>query len=138
MRGGREATMARDGSGASGSPAEFDFDRLASISDGDDTFEREIARDYLAQARELVTRMGVSLERGDAPALQRDAHTLKGSSRTIGAEGLGSIGAEIERLAAGPDPTATRAALARGQSCLVATEQRLDDYFGTDDYRKAA
>ena len=130
--------MARDGSGASGSPADFDFDRLASISDGDDSFEREIARDYLIQARELVSRMTVSLDRGDAPALRRDAHKLKGSSRTIGAEGLGAIGADLERLAGGPDLAATSAAIARGQSCLVTTERRLDEYFGSDGYRKAA
>ena len=130
--------MAADGSGASGSPAEFDFERLASISGGDADFEREIAGEYLAQSRQLLVQISQAIESGDAATLQRAAHTLKGSSRTVGAEGLGAISAELETNGSLADPATTAELLARAQAGLASTARQLDEYFGTDAYRKAA
>jgi HPt (histidine-containing phosphotransfer) domain-containing protein len=135
---GREADMAADGFGTSGSPAEFDLERLASVSGGDVEFERELAGEYLTQSRQLLLQVAQSIERGDAATLRRDAHTLKGSSLTVGAEGLGAIAAELERKGRAADLSSMAELLARAQASLAATEWRLDDYFGTDTYRKAA
>ncbi len=130
--------MTVDDFGAGSSPAQFDFARLASISSGDAEFEREISGEYLAQSRQLLVQMAQAIASGDVATLRRAAHTLKGSSRTIGAEGLGAISAELERKGGPESPAATTANLARVEAGLAATERALDDYFGTDAYRKAA
>lgn len=130
--------MATNGSGTGGSPADFDFERLASISGGDAEFERELAGEYLAQSQQLLLQIAQSLEIGDGATLRRAAHTLKGSSLTVGAEALGALGAELERSGAAAGPGSTVEILARAQARLATTEQMLDDYFGTDSYRKAA
>ena len=104
--------MTVDGFGAGNSPGEspteFDFARLVSISGGDADFEREIAGEYLTQTRQLLVQIAQAITSGDVATLRRAAHTLKGSSRTIGAEGLGEIAAELERLG-GPTDMATTA-----------------------------
>jgi len=130
--------MATNGSGTGGSPADFDFERLASISGGDAEFERELAGEYLAQSQQLLVQIAQSLKIGDGATLRRAAHTLKGSSLTVGAEALGALGAELERSGGPASPGSTLEILARAQACLVTTEQVLDDYFGTDSYRDAA
>ena len=130
--------MAVDGFGESGSAAEFDFARLVSISGGDAEFESEIAGEYLAQTRQLLVQLADALGNGDVATLRRAAHTLKGSSLTIGAVTLGAIGVELERSGGPADPTTTTQCLARAQAALAATELLLDDYFGSGAYRKAA
>ena len=127
--------MVDEGGGAPA--AKFDLARLAEISGGDVEFEQEIAGEYLAQARELCEQAARALETHDAVALSRAAHTLKGSSRTVGAEGVAQLAAELEASAA--DSTqAAASSLARARACLVASERELDRHFGTDRYRKAA
>jgi len=130
--------MSRDGGASGGSPAGFDFARLASISDGDAEFEREICGEYLAQARELLTQIAAATAAGDTVALRRAAHTLKGSSRTIGAEAVATVTAEIERDPGGEKYPAGSACLDKLRAGLAAVERTLDGYFGTDAYRKAA
>lgn len=49
-----------------------------------------------AQSHALVTLLAA----GDLPALRRSAHSLKGSSVSMGAQQLGGRAAEIEKLAA--------------------------------------
>ncbi len=127
--------MVGEGDGAQ--DPRFDLARLAEISGGDAEFEREIAGEFLGQARELFEEAARALETCDAAALRRVAHTLKGSSRTVGADGLARLAAELEELAAESTQGAAPA-LARALSCLVSTERELDRYFGTDRYRKAA
>jgi HPt (histidine-containing phosphotransfer) domain-containing protein len=63
------------------------------------------------------------LERGDAAAAVRAAHTLKGSCRQIGAHALGDLFADIERCAKAGDYAAAERMFETG-SALVA--QSLD------------
>ena len=59
----------------------------------------------------------------DAPRLKRCAHSLKGSSISVGAQDLGALAAEIERLAGNPE----REVLDRALLALPAlSEQTLD------------
>jgi HPt (histidine-containing phosphotransfer) domain-containing protein len=129
--------MVEDDAGAGPPSARFDRARLAEISDGEIAFEHEIAGEYLAQAWGLIEEATRALEVRDATTLARIAHTLKGSSRTIGAEGVAELAAELE-IAASSSTQGTAPLLARVLACLVATERELDRTFGTDRYRKAA
>jgi len=130
--------MARDGFDPSASTAEFDFGRLAEVSGGDREFERELSREYTGQSWVLLAQIAAALERRDGDTLRRSAHTLKGSSRTIGAEGVAVLAALLESIADEPDLSPAPGMLERARRSLTATEQALDRYFGSDEYRRAA
>ena len=130
--------MARDGFGSGASAPEFDFARLAEVSGGDREFEQEIAGEYVGQAWSLLEQLFDALAQRDTDAIQRTAHTLKGSSRTIGAQSVAVLAEHLERLADEPDLSPAPVLLERTRRSLVATEQALDRYFGSDEYRRAA
>src|SRR5262249_52748030 len=122
---------------AGASEARFERGRLKEISGGDAEFEREIAGEYVTQAWALVAEITSAIERGDTEPLRRAAHTLKGSSRTIGAEGVAELSAQLEKLAGQPGPLVTTL-VGRIRGALTGTQQFLDRYFGSDAYRRAA
>jgi len=130
--------MTRDGFESETPSAEFDLKRLAEISGGDGEFEREIAGEYVSQSRTLLDDLSRAIESGDPSALRRTAHTLKGSSRTIGAQGVAGLAAQIERLDPTTNAEAAAAVLGRARASLSVVEQTLDGYFGSDEYRRAA
>lgn len=127
--------MAMDGSGAP--EAQFERGRLHEISGGDAEFERELAGEYVTQAWALLAEIGSALERSDPELLRRSAHTLKGSSRTIGAQGVADLASQLEKLAGQAGPLATTL-VGRIRAALTSTQQILDRYFGSDAYRRAA
>lgn len=129
--------MARDGSEAGASEVQFERGRLKEISGGDTEFEREIAGEYVTQAWALLAEITSAIERGDPEPLRRAAHTLKGSSRTIGAQGVADLAAQLEKLAGQPGPLVTTL-VGRIRGALTGTQQILDRYFGSDAYRRAA
>jgi len=118
--------------------ARFDVGRLTEISDGERDFELELAGEFVSQAWAMHGELTRAHERGDADALRRAAHTLKGSCRTVGAEGVADAAAELERVAAEAGHAPVAGLLARTRRLLVATEHALDRHFGTDEYRRAA
>ena len=119
-----------------GAPA-FDFARLADISGGDPEFEREILSDYVEQNRTLFDDLDRALAAGDAVSLRRAAHTLKGSSRTVGAEAVASIASEIEVLATSGNLAAAAVPLGRLRGAWADTRVVLDARFGREPFRKA-
>jgi CheY-like chemotaxis protein/HPt (histidine-containing phosphotransfer) domain-containing protein len=94
---------------------------------------RDIVREYLDYAVHQIETMRSAVGRGDAPALQSAAHTLKGSSATIGAERLASVCAEIElggcTTAGGCDADL----VTRAETELETVRQTLDRYLGVFD-----
>ncbi len=70
------------------------------------------------QSAELVALLAA----GNLPNLRRSAHSLKGSSMSMGAPRLGTRAAEIEKLAAQGEPSeALRAAVASVQALAAET-----------------
>jgi HPt (histidine-containing phosphotransfer) domain-containing protein len=126
-----------EGSGEEGQALAFDFARLADISGGDAEFEREILSDYLAQNLLLLDELDRALAAGDAVSLTRAAHTLKGSSRTVGAEALASVAGEVERLAGSGNLAAAAGPLGRVRGVWASTQAALDARFGREPFRKA-
>jgi HPt (histidine-containing phosphotransfer) domain-containing protein len=65
--------------------------------------DRELARDLCAQflesADEAWGRVLTAIQRGDAPAVEQAAHSLKGSCWVIGAEALGAALQDLETAA---------------------------------------
>jgi len=67
--------------------------------DGASAFLATLIDEYLADAPSLMTRIKDAVERADLPALKLAAHSLKGSSRTIGARRLADLAEAMEAIA---------------------------------------
>jgi signal transduction histidine kinase/CheY-like chemotaxis protein/HPt (histidine-containing phosphotransfer) domain-containing protein len=81
-----EPTMERIGSPETPQSLQpLQLDRLDEISGGDSEFEKELLGEFLRTAPILVEDVAKAIAAGDAAAAQRAAHTLKGSSGSIGA-----------------------------------------------------
>ncbi len=78
---------------------QFDFQVLREVTGDDPAFERELLEEYLQNTAELLERQRVALEARNANGLERSAHSMKGSSLTLGAGSLGQCAAEIEQFA---------------------------------------
>ena len=69
---------------------------LRSLDDGDGAVLSEIIDQFLTQTAEGREELFRVVTEGDAPALERAAHTLRGASANVGATGLASVCAEME------------------------------------------
>jgi HPt (histidine-containing phosphotransfer) domain-containing protein len=81
--------------------ATLDTTVLAALLDsvgGDVAFVADLVETYLADGADQLAEIDAAVQSGDAEALVRPAHTLKSSSRTVGANRLGELGRQIEML----------------------------------------
>ena len=71
--------------------------RLKKVSLGDESFETELLKDYIVDTRSKLEQMFKVLEDKNLKKLSELAHTLKGSSYTVGASQVGdeSLGIEL-------------------------------------------
>ena len=84
-------------------------------------------RNYLTRGTEQVEAIGVAVERGDAEAIRRAGHKLKGSSRTLGASLTGAVAEKVERAGAAGDVGAARVALRELEVAFSLTRAALTD-----------
>jgi CheY-like chemotaxis protein/HPt (histidine-containing phosphotransfer) domain-containing protein len=78
-------------------PAVLDIERLQMSSGGRTDREDKLIRMFLSSASERMEHIMSTLDAGDMPAVLTEAHTLKGSSRTLGATALGEACARLEQ-----------------------------------------
>jgi two-component system sensor histidine kinase/response regulator len=57
---------------------------------------QEVIAEYMESAPSLLAKIGGAVESGNAPDLTLHAHSLKGASRTIGAEAMAQICLQLE------------------------------------------
>jgi len=69
------------------------------LSEHDERFEREILDVYLKTTPPLMTNLVAAIRSHEFPSAIRLAHTLRGSSRSIGANQFGDLCQEVEALA---------------------------------------
>ena len=62
------------------------FDRLRTVSMGDDEFAGELVRVFLDDATVQLERLRLAVERGDCREASEVAHRLKGAGGNVGAE----------------------------------------------------
>jgi CheY-like chemotaxis protein len=74
----------------------FDASRLIEACADDKDFILEIATEFCRTAKEQLKQMSEAIKLHDNDKLMRTAHTLKGSSRTIGGIALAAICEELE------------------------------------------
>lgn len=69
---------------------------LAESTGGDDDFAKELFVDYVPRAHEIASILTSAFERQDCETIRKAAHEIKGSSLTLGLEGVGELSREIE------------------------------------------
>lgn len=94
---------------------------LRSYTLGDPDDERELLVQFLESTRDDMEGVRVALAGGDAEAVARAAHRVKGSSRMIGALAQGDAAERLEQAARDGDA----AALAPAAAALSAAHARL-------------
>ncbi len=81
----------------------FDFERLKQISLGDKVFEKDLLGDYLVDAEQKLLLLRELHSKGEIIKIVDLAHTLKGSSYSVGAKLVGDEALGIELSAKNSD-----------------------------------
>ncbi|MEW5884944.1 MAG: Hpt domain-containing protein [Armatimonadota bacterium] len=76
-----------------------DWGFLQEITDADASFQRELVQEFCGQAEMLGERIKDAVVAKDAEALQRAAHSLKGSAASVGATDLCETAASLDERA---------------------------------------
>ncbi len=69
---------------------------LADVTDGDVEFEEELAQSYIDASSTVMSSLRSAVQEADPHAVREAAHSLKGSSRAIGADGMGAVAEILE------------------------------------------
>jgi len=75
-----------------------DLDRLLEVTGQDGEMFRQLTRDYLDQAEEILSGIVLAIERRSATEIRRLAHKLGGSSSTCGMRAIVAPLARLERI----------------------------------------
>ncbi len=86
---------------------------------------RRILELYLGDSPKRLTTMRRGITEGDAQAIERAAHALKGSSANLGASGLAEHCHQLEKLSAATVPTGAEALLAALETEYGRVEQAM-------------
>ena len=92
-----------------------DWERALAVVAGDRDLLREVVETYLEECPRMVEQMKLSLRERDSEGLQRAAHTLKGSMRYFGIDGLFECAQQLEDHRQDAVQCARRFALGIGQ-----------------------
>ncbi|MBI1799109.1 MAG: response regulator [Candidatus Eisenbacteria bacterium] len=76
----------------------FDFERLSEAACGDRDFERELIADFVISVAVQLTDLHSAIREGNPGGVRRAGHSLNGSSRTVGAGGMGNLAEKLETL----------------------------------------
>jgi len=105
----------------------FDFDRLKQISLGDEMFEKDLLSDYLIDAELKLQLLRELLESSDVKKIVDAAHTLKGSSYSVGAKLVGDEALGIELSAKNNDLENVEVRLPKLAKSIRETRELLKD-----------
>jgi HPt (histidine-containing phosphotransfer) domain-containing protein len=94
--------------------------------DKETDFVAELAGVFLEDARWGLQEVEEALQRGDAPAVERVAHKLKGGSGSMGARGMSSLCAQLEHVGASGDLSQGSELLGRIREELGRVERALE------------
>ena len=101
--------------------------RLRRLRDEDEPdIVAELAGMFLEDARSRLDAVEEALQKGDAPAVERAAHTLKGGSGSMGAKGMSGLCAQLEDVGASGDLSQGSQLLGRIREELGRVERALE------------
>ena len=115
----------------------LDVERLHRSCAGKATLERRIMAETLRLTPAILERLSAAASAENAERSRFEAHTLKGSSRTLGAEALGAAAALMEEAARAGDLAAAPALLAGIGAEWAALSARLEDCLTREPWNKA-
>lgn len=110
-----------------GEAKHFDFERLKQISLGDKDFEKDLLTDYIADAEHKLDVLRDLLNNHDTAKIIDTAHTLKGSSYSVGAKLVGDESLGIELSARNNDLDSVMERLSRLVKSISDTKEILKD-----------
>jgi HPt (histidine-containing phosphotransfer) domain-containing protein len=105
----------------------FDFERLKQISLGDPVFEKDLLGDFIIDAESKFQSLQEYLLKGDAAKIIDLAHTLKGSSYSVGAVMVGDESLGIELSAKNNDLESVEDRLSKLSKSIRETREILKD-----------
>jgi len=101
--------------------------RLRRLRDEDEPdIVAELAGMFLEDGRSRLDAVEEALHKGDAPAVERAAHTLKGGSGSMGAKGMSGLCAQLEDVGASGDLSQGSQLLGRIREELGRVERALE------------
>ena len=101
--------------------------RLRKLRDEDEPdIVAELAGMFLEDARSRLDAVEEALQKGDAPAVERAAHTLKGGSGSMGAKGMSGLCAQLDDVGASGDLSQGSQLLGRIREELGRVERALE------------
>jgi len=106
----------------------FRVSRLLESCDDDDELARDVVADFLDTAPSLMDRLARAVAGGDAVHARLEAHSLKGSAQTLGAEALAGAGLDMEEGAKHGDLSRAPSLLVRIEGEIRRLRPHLDEY----------
>lgn len=106
----------------------LDFERLNKVSLGERSFEVDLLNDYMADAHTKYEQMLSEFEQNNMKKLSELAHTLKGSSYTVGAVKTGDESLGIELSAKNNDKDNCRDRIGKLKEVMKKTEEEILKY----------
>ena len=106
-------------------PQILDLTGLMDIADGDRDFLAQVTQEFLNDMPRKIAGLKHALDQSDAGTATREAHSIKGSSATFGAEALRALASRMEQLASEDDLDAVKALLTDLDRVWTTTEQVL-------------
>lgn len=106
----------------------FQLERLLESCEDDAELAREVVEDFLQSTPQVLLRLTQALQGGEAVEARLEAHSLKGSSQTLGAEALAAIGLAMEETAKRGELGDAPALLAKAESEFQRLRWALMDY----------
>ncbi|HWS80303.1 MAG TPA: Hpt domain-containing protein [Rubrobacter sp.] len=94
--------------------------------EGDPDIVAELTGMFLKDSRSRLEAVEEALQKGDAPAVERAAHALKGGSGSMGARGMSGLCAQLEELGASVDLSRAPELLGRIREELGRVERALE------------
>jgi HPt (histidine-containing phosphotransfer) domain-containing protein len=80
---------------------------------------------FLADGQKRIDEIRAGLRDGDAPVVERGAHSLKSGAANLGASRLRFLAAELEEVAARGEPSRLAELVGRVEEAFEEAEQRL-------------
>lgn len=111
----------------------LDIDRLNKMSLGEKSFEVELLNDYIFDAQSKYDQMKSVFDQNNMKKLSELAHTLKGSSYTVGAVKVGDESLGIELSAKNNDVDSCRDRINKLKEVLSKTEKQILNYLNGQD-----
>ena len=106
----------------------IDLDRARSRVAGDEEMLKELAQIFLDESPGWHKRIEAAVNDGDAKALFRAAHDIKGSAEVFGAENAASTAKTLERMGRNESLDDADETLGALKAEMVWVRQALEDY----------